>query len=118
MINNYKKLEVWDKGQELVVSVYQLTRKLPKDERFGLVSQMRRCAVSIPSNIAEGKMRSSDTEFRRFLLIALGSGAELETQIDLSKKLFGLKSRDTANVEILLEEVMKMLNTFIKKLES
>ncbi len=70
---------VWQKSIELVISVYELTEKFPREEIYGITSQVRRASISIPSNIAEGKMRSGDVEFRRFLLIAFASGAELET---------------------------------------
>lgn len=95
---------------ELVVEVYKITSKYPNNEIYGLTSQSRRCSVSIPSNIAEGKRRGTDNEFRRFLLISFGSGAELETQIEIAKRLpFGDKL-DFTKADALLEEVMKILN--------
>jgi len=90
----------------------------PKSEVYGLTSQMRRAAVSLPSNVAEGNRRGTRPDYRKFLLIAFGSGAELETQIEIAKKLPFGKNVDYTKVEELLEEVMKMLNVLIKKLES
>ena len=81
MIESYRDLEVWKSGIDLCVSAYQLTRLLPADERFGLVVQIRRAATSIPANIAEGHARTSTKEFARFVAIALGSLAELETHV-------------------------------------
>lgn len=100
----------------LVKMIYDLTKYFPQSERFGLISQMQRCAVSIPSNIAEGSRRDSNKEFRRFILIALGSGAELETQIQISKDLG--YAGNTLQVDMLLEEIMKMLNALQKKLSA
>lgn len=100
----------------LVKMIYDLTEYFPQSERFGLISQMQRCAVSIPSNIAEGSRRDSNKEFRRFILIALGSGAELETQIQISKDLG--YTGNTLQVDMLLEEIMKMLNALQKKLSA
>ena|SRR3989344_735456 len=116
MISDYRKLEVWKKSILLVQEIYFVTKKFPSDEKFGLVTQMRRAAVSIPSNIAEGKMRGTDPEFKRFLFIALGSGAELETQLEIAKNNKFL-SEDIYRMNIeSLSEVMKMLNSFIKKI--
>lgn len=95
---------------ELVVEIYRLTEQFPKSELYGIVSQIRRASISIPSNIAEGSRRSSRKDFRNFLLNAYGAGAELETQIELSKRLsFGILS-SYERVCSLLSEVMKMLN--------
>ncbi|MFA6183761.1 MAG: four helix bundle protein [Parcubacteria group bacterium] len=82
-LNSYRDLIVWQKAMELVTEIYKLTDKFPKEEIYGIVSQMRRCAISIPSNIAEGRRRDGKKDFRRFLIIAYGSGAELETQIEI-----------------------------------
>jgi four helix bundle protein len=116
MIQNYQQLKVWQKAMDLVVAVYKLTSNYPKEEIYGLTSQTRRSAVSIPSNIAEGKMRSYDNEFKRFLLIAFGSGGELETQLGIAKRLEQTKNLDYSVTDNLLTEVMKMLNTLISKL--
>jgi len=109
-MKTYKDLIVWQKAIELVTAIYNLTDLFPKEEIFGLTSQIRRAAVSIPSNIAEGKMRGGAIEFKRFLLIAFASGAELETQIIISKKFSKTKSLEYAKVDSLLVDIMKMLN--------
>jgi len=117
-MNGYRNLIVWQKAMELVIGVYKETEKFPREEIYGLTSQMRRCAVSIPSNIAEGRMRGSKKEFKQFLYIAYASGAELETQIEIAKRLFEDKKLDFNKVELLLDEVMKMLNAIIKNIKS
>jgi len=86
-IRTHKDLDVWKDSIELVTKIYQLVSNFPKEERFGLVDQTKRAAISIPSNIAEGAARNSQKEFLQFLYIALGSIAELETQLIISKKL-------------------------------
>jgi four helix bundle protein len=86
-INSYRDLRVWNQGIKLTIAVYKMTCGFPDHERFGLVSQMRRCAVSVPSNIAEGHARLSTREHVRHLSISLGSLAELETQLHISKEL-------------------------------
>src|SRR3989344_2044506 len=96
--NTYKDLIVWQKSIELTIDVYKLTRLFPKEEVYGLVSQMRRAAISVPSNVAEGKLRNSDKESRRFFLIAFGSGGELETQIEIAKRLEETAKLDDAQV--------------------
>jgi len=116
-MNTYKDLIVWGKSIELVSLVYELTDKFPKEEIFGLTSQIRRSAVSIPSNIAEGKMRGGNIEFKRFLFIAFASGAELETQLVISKKLSKTAKLEYNKIDLVLEEVMKMLNKLISQLE-
>jgi len=117
-IQSYKDLIVWQKSMQLVVAIYKLTEQLPKSELYGLASQMRRAGVSIPSNIAEGKMRGTRKDYRHFLLNALGSGAELETQVEISKRLSFGQPSDYREADRLLEEVMKMLNVLIKKLDT
>ena len=101
---------------DVVVSVYTLTSKFPKEEIYGLTSQMKRSAVSIPSNIAEGYARKHKQEYIQFLRIAYGSGAELETQLEIAKKLHFASEKEILQVENLLIEVMKMLNKFISSL--
>ena len=115
MIHTYKDLQVWKKAINLALAIYKLTEHFPKQEIFGLTSQMRRSAVSVPSNIAEGKLRGSKKECRQFFLIAFGSGGELETQIEISKQLPAMKNLNYNEVHLLLDEVMKMLNVFINK---
>ena len=117
-INSYKDLIVWQKAMDLVTAVYELTSKYPKEEAYGLTSQSRRAAVSILSNIAEGRFRSTRNDFRHFLIVAYGSAAELETQIEIAKKLSFVNEKDTEKAQSLLVEVMKMLNTITKKLKA
>ncbi len=116
-VNSYKDLKVWKKAMELVTEIYRLTEKFPKSETYGLSSQMRRAAVAIPSNIAEGQKRGHSKEFLRFLYISYGSGAELETQIEICKNLDKLRNLDYSKVDKPLEEVMKMLNGLISTLK-
>ncbi len=106
---------VWQKSKKLVEDVYQLTSLFPVDEKFGLISQIRRAAISIPSNIAEGWGRMSRKNYIHFLRISRGSLFELETQIIISKKL--KYSNDCENIDNLIIEISKMLNSLIKKLE-
>lgn len=116
MAQGYKELIVWQKGMDLVKEIYLLTDKFPKEEIYGLTSQMRRASVSVVSNIAEGRMRGHVKEYKHFLLNAYGSGAELETQIEIAKRLYKTKQLDYSNTESLLLEVMKMLNVMINKI--
>lgn len=115
-IQSYKDLIVWQKAMDLVVAVYKLTDVFPKAEIYGLVSQMRRCAVSIASNIAEGKFRESRKDFRQFLIMAFASAAELETQLEIAKRLNYVSRQQCQEIDILLSEIMKMLNKFIHSL--
>lgn len=114
MAHGYKDLIVWQRAMELVMAVYALTKEFPLEERYGLSAQMRRAAVSIPSNIAEGSKRAGKKEFRNFLSIALGSGAELETQLDLAERLAFVKKESAQKAFSLLGECMKMLSTLIR----
>ncbi len=116
IISTYKDLIVWQKSMDLVVTVYELTEQFPKSEMYGLISQMRRCAVSIPSNIAEGRRRGSKKDYRQFLIFAYSSGAELETQIEIAKRLPFGNNLNYKKVDSLLNEVMKMLNKMISLL--
>ena len=117
-INTYKDLIVWQKSMDLVVEIYSLTKSFPRTEIYGLTSQMRRCAVSIPSNIAEGRRRGTRKDYRHFLTIAYGSGAELETQIEITKRLPFGENLDFTKVENLLNEIMRMLNKMLSTLKS
>jgi four helix bundle protein len=117
-IHSYKELIVWQRSLELVLEIYSLTDKFPKEEIYGLVSQMRRAAVSIPSNIAEGRLREHRKEFRQFLLNAFASGGELETQIEIARQLPKTRELNYQKAESLPTEVMKMLNSIINKLRS
>jgi len=115
-VQSYKDLVVWQKSMDLVFEIYRITKQYPREEIFGLTSQSKRSAVSIPSNIAEGSRRSSRKDYRIFLIRAFGSGAELETQILIAKGLPLGKSISFELVDSLLNEVMKMLNVMINKL--
>ncbi|MBI2033815.1 MAG: four helix bundle protein [Candidatus Liptonbacteria bacterium] len=114
-MESFKQLTVWQKSIQLVKEIYRVTDKFPASEMYGLVSQMRRAAISIPSNIAEGKKRKTKKDFLQFLRIADGSAAELETQIIIAKELF--PKLDFSKTVSLLEEIQKMLITIIKKFE-
>lgn len=116
MISDHKELIVWQKGMDVVTMVYTLTKSFPKEELFGLVSQMRRSAVSIPSNIAEGRKRGTEKDYRQFLLIALGSAAELETQLEICRRLNYGNIADFNQIDTLLLEVLKMLSVMTKSL--
>lgn len=105
----YKQLDVWQKGMQLSVEIYKMTDVFPLDEKYGLIAQMRRSVVSIPSNIAEGYRRMLNKDFARFVRIAYGSGAELETQLELSRRLGFLQDKISV-AEKLLNDVMSMLN--------
>ncbi|MBI3331924.1 four helix bundle protein [Candidatus Peregrinibacteria bacterium] len=109
-IQSYRDLIVWQKSMDLVTLVYKLTKDFPKDELYGLTSQMRRSAASIPSNISEGSRRSTRKEFRRFLCIAYSSGAELETQLEIAIRLEYGNLVFIQEAQNLLTEIMKMLN--------
>lgn len=115
-IHSYKELVVWQRSIELVVTIYELTEKFPKEELYGLISQIRRSAVSIPSNIAEGRYRGTKNDYLHFLKIAYGSGAELETQLEISKRLSKTRLLNYNKVDSLLDETMRMLNVMIDKL--
>lgn len=115
-IQTHKDLIVWQKSVDLVLDIYKITETFPKEERYGLTSQLRRATVSIPSNIAEGKYRGSRKDFAHFLRIALGSSAEIETQILVANKLGWLKEKDFVRISTLLSEVGKMLNGLCQKL--
>ena len=110
MVMSYRDLVAWNKAMELVTEIYRVTRKFPKEEIFGLVSQLRRSSISIPSNIAEGKGRLSKGEFRQFLRIARGSLAELETQILIAQNLNYLDEAESNRILAIVEEVGKVIN--------
>lgn len=116
-INSYKELIVWQKSMELVKIIYLLTDQFPKDELYGLASRMQRAAVAIPSNIAEGYLRGHWKEYVQFLSIALGSAAELETQLLFCKSLPKFKQLNFTNAESLVSEILKMLFVMINKVK-
>ena len=113
-MRNHKDLIVWQKSMALVRRVYEITRAFPHEEMFGLTSQMRRAAVSIPSNIAEGYGRIYDKERINFLSIALGSASELETQLMISEDLGFTADGDNAELSSLNNEVIRMLTSLIR----
>ena len=112
---DYKELNVWKESIDLVKLVYEVTQKFPSEEKFGLVSQLRRASVSIPSNIAEGNGRSSDKDYKRFVEMSYGSALELETQLIISVELNFIKENDSIFKK--LEQVKKLLSGFIKYLK-
>jgi len=118
VIKSYKDLTVWQKAYKLSLLIYLLTKAFPKEELYTLVSQMRRAAISIPSNIAEGYCRQRKLEYIQFLLIAFASGAELETQLLITKDLGYISEVEFGKVNNLLQEVMKMLNSLINKVKT
>ncbi|MDO8269418.1 MAG: four helix bundle protein [Candidatus Levybacteria bacterium] len=117
-MNSYKELTVWQKSVELCVSGYKITEEWPKAEQFGLTFQVRKCFVSIPSNIAEGQRRGHKAEYIQFIRIAYGSGAELETQLLVALKVGYLSKKVYDELDGLLEEVMKMLNRLLSVLQN
>lgn len=115
MTVGYERLEVWQKAMDLAVEVYGLIRSFPVEERFSLSDQMRRCAVSIPSNIAEGAERASKKEFVQYLYIALGSASELDTQIQIAQRVGYIQDVASFRQDILA--VKKMINSLITSLK-
>jgi four helix bundle protein len=116
MYEDTNKLIVWQKSHELVLKIYDITKDFPRDEMFGLTSQIRRAAVSIPSNIVEGKARGSNKEYKRFLLMARGSLEEVKYQLLLAKDLKYIDDKKYDGIIKVAYEVGKMLNGLIKKL--
>jgi len=116
MAQDARDLIVWQRAIELTVGIYTLTRSFPKDELYGLTSQMRRASVSVASNIAEGRGRLNPAEFRQFLGIAQGSIFELKTQLVVARQLEMGEGKALDKAESLSEEVSKMLGSFIDKL--
>ncbi len=113
---HYRDLQVWQKAMIVVEEIYKLTGRFSVDERFGLVSQMRRSAVSIPSNIAEGKSRGSKKEFANFISIARGSLSELETQLLICSRLRYVNEKENQSTFFLIEELQRMLASLLVKL--
>lgn len=117
-LKSYKELIVWQKSVQLVKEIFILTDSFPKSEIYGIIAQMRRAAVSIPSNIAEGYGRRSYKEYIQFFSIAYGSALELETQLIIAKELQLTSVKNFIQSEQFLEEVLKMLNSMIGKMKS
>ena len=115
-MKNFKELIIWQKGIEIIKKVYQLSKQFPSEEKFGLVSQITRAAVSIAANIAEGSSRNSDKDYGRFLQIALGSAFEVQTYLIIAKEMNLANSQEIIELELLLENEIKMIHSFLKKL--
>ena len=118
MLKNYKELIAWQKSYQLCLAIYRITSKSPKDEKFGLTSQIRRAVVSIPSNIAEGYGRRTTADYIKSLYIAYGSNCELETQIMLSADLGYIDSAKLKGISDRIHEVERMLKALIKSLKN
>ena len=115
-MHNFKELHIWQDSMDIVEDIYKGTVNFPKNEQFGLVSQINRCSVSIPSNIAEGSGRDSNKDFRRFLSISLSSAFELETQLIIANRIGFLKKDDFERIIEKLNKVQKMIFVFRKKM--
>jgi len=118
MLRNYKDLKVWQKSYQFCLIIYKITKEFPNDERYSLTSQIRRAAVSVPSNIAEGYGRKSTPDYVRFLYIAYGSTCELETQILLAGDLGYIKPEQLNKLQKDIAEGERMLKALIKSLEN
>ena len=116
LVKTHKDLRIWKSAINMVEEIYKLTDQIPTYELYGLTSQIRRSAVSIPSNIAEGRSRGSKKEFCQFLFIALGSSSELETQLIITNKLYSFLEID--EVICMIQEEQKMISSLISKLKS
>ena len=117
-MKTYRDLVVWQKSMVLVTEVYEISKKFPKDELYGLTSQIRRCAISIPSNLAEGYGRNSTNDYIHFLRIASGSLYELQTQMEISLNLQYIDRREFENLYELSREIERMLSSLIRKLRA
>lgn len=115
-IKNFKDLEIWQEAVKLVEEIYKITKEFPREELYGIVNQIRRSAVSIPSNIAEGFMRYHNKEFRQFLFIALASNAEVETQLIVCHKLKYITEQKLNEFSEKLDRLNRMIMALIKKL--
>ncbi len=114
--SDFRELKVWQKAMDLTVEIYSIVKLLPREEMFALSDQMRRAAVSIPSNIAEGQGRDTMKEFIRFLSVARGSLRELSTQLEICERVHYLTQSQTTNANQMIEEIDKMLNALSKSL--
>ncbi|WP_395074300.1 four helix bundle protein [Flavobacterium sp.] len=117
-MHNYKELEIWKASKNFCTPIYKLTTNFPEVEKFGLVSQLRRASISVPSNIAEGSARSSDKDFIRFLEYSLGSCREIDTQLLVSTDLEFITTNEMEILSNELNRIMVMINNFIKRLKS
>jgi four helix bundle protein len=110
----HKRLEVWQKSLQLTKVIYEITKKLPADEKYGLVSQMRRAAVSIPSNIAEGAARQTQKDTLQFFIIARGSLSELDTQVELTKIMSMISEVDIQSIHKQIDSVDSLLSGLVR----
>jgi four helix bundle protein len=117
-MRNYRDLQVWEKAHKLTLAIYQGTCDFPREERFGLTSQIRRSSASIPANLAEGCGRRSDGEMARFIQISMGSGSELSCHLLLARDLDLLKDTEYSRLNSDLEEVMRMLSSLSQKIRN
>ena len=117
-MKDFRQLSVWEKSHALTLKIYGITTHFPKEELYGLTSQIRRSSASIPTNIAEGCGRNSDTEFCRFLVIAMGSASELEYLLQLANDLNYIKMSDYKELTIDVVEIKRMLSSLIQKLKA
>lgn len=115
-MKDFRNFDIWHQGIELAVKAYELTKQLPKDEIYGLSSQIKRAVVSIPSNIAEGCSRETDKDFRKFVRTSLGSAFELETDLVIADRLRFIKTADVNNFLTSLHVEQKQLNSLISRL--
>ena len=116
-MHNYKQLEIWKLSRNFCVPIYKLTATFPESEKFGLISQLRRACISVPSNIAEGSGRNSDKDFIKFLQYAVGSCREIDTQLLISCDLNFVTEQDIQPLTTELQRIMSMITNFIQKLK-
>ena len=117
-MRDFKKLSVWQEAMKIVKNIYMLTKFLPKEETYGIISQIQRASVSIASNIAEGCSRSSEVDFKRFLEMSLGSAFEVETQLIVINEVFKIQQINIQDLIIDVNSLQKMLNSLITKIKS
>jgi four helix bundle protein len=116
-MHNFRRLDIWSKSMDLVTEIYQLTNTFPSNERFGLISQMQRSAVSIPTNIAEGSAKSGNKDFARFLEMSTGSSFEFETELTIALNLKYIDSMIFESIQNKIIELQKMITRFKNKLD-
>ena len=117
-MHNYRELEIWKASVLFCTSIYKITSKFPDEEKFGLISQLRRASISVSSNIAEGSARNSDKDFVKFLGYSLGSCREIDTQLLVVVNLEFIKNQEIETINNELNRIMVMINNFIKRLNS
>lgn len=117
-MSTFRDLKIWQKSMNLVTQIYKETESFPESERYGLISQIRRSAVSIPSNIAEGYGRNSGGDFKRFLNISMGSLFEIQTQLQIAQNLKYLDTKENERLYNLSREIERMMSSFIRSIQS